>query len=50
MRALIDQHRETFGVEAICRVLQIAPSGIGVMPRRSGIRHAGAPGRRAMRP
>ena len=27
MRAFIDQHRETFGVEPICRVLQIAPSG-----------------------
>ena len=27
MRAFIDQHRETFGVEPLCRVLQIAPSG-----------------------
>ena len=27
MRAFIDQHRETFGVEPICRVLPIAPSG-----------------------
>jgi len=27
MRAFVDQHRETFGVEPICRVLQIAPSG-----------------------
>ncbi len=27
MRAVIDQHRETFGVEPLCRVLPIAPSG-----------------------
>jgi transposase InsO family protein len=27
MRAFVDQHRETFGVEPICKVLQIAPSG-----------------------
>jgi transposase InsO family protein len=27
MRAFIDAHRETFGVEPICNVLQIAPSG-----------------------
>jgi len=27
MRAFIDQHREVFGVEPICKVLQIAPSG-----------------------
>ncbi|MBX9811511.1 MAG: IS3 family transposase [Burkholderiales bacterium] len=27
MRAFIDQHRDSFGVEPICKVLQIAPSG-----------------------
>ena len=27
MRVFIDEHRETFGVEPICKVLQIAPSG-----------------------
>ena len=27
MRAFVDEHRENFGVEPICRVLQIAPSG-----------------------
>ena len=27
MRAFVDEHRETFGVEPICRVLQIFPSG-----------------------
>lgn len=27
MRAFIDLHRETFGVEPICKVLQVAPSG-----------------------
>ena len=27
MRAFIDEHREVHGVEPICRVLQIAPSG-----------------------
>jgi putative transposase len=27
MRAFIDEHREVFGVEPICKVLQIAPSG-----------------------
>jgi putative transposase len=27
MRRFIDQHRDTFGVEPICKVLQIAPSG-----------------------
>ena len=27
MRAFVDAHRETFGVEPICNVLQIAPSG-----------------------
>ena len=27
MRAFIDQHRHTHGVEPICKVLQIAPSG-----------------------
>ena len=27
MRAFVDQHRDTFGVESICKVLQIAPSG-----------------------
>ena len=27
MRAFVDTHGETFGVEPICRVLQIAPSG-----------------------
>ena len=27
MRAFVDAHRETYGVEPICRVLQIAPSG-----------------------
>ena len=27
MRTFIDEHRDTHGVEPICRVLQIAPSG-----------------------
>jgi putative transposase len=27
MRAFVDRHREVFGVEPICKVLQIAPSG-----------------------
>ena len=27
MRELIDEHRDTFGVEPICKVLQISPSG-----------------------
>jgi putative transposase len=27
MKDFIDQHRDTFGVEPICKVLQIAPSG-----------------------
>jgi putative transposase len=27
MRAFVDQHRDAHGVEPICRVLQIAPSG-----------------------
>lgn len=27
MNAYIDQHRETYGVEPICKVLQVAPSG-----------------------
>ena len=27
MMAFVDQHRDAFGVEPICRVLQIAPSG-----------------------
>ena len=27
LRGFIDQHRDTFGVEPICKVLQIAPSG-----------------------
>ena len=27
MKAFIDQHRDTFGVEPICKVLRIAPSG-----------------------
>lgn len=27
MRAFVDRHRDTFGVEPICRQLQIAPSG-----------------------
>ena len=26
MKAYIDQHRDTYGVEPICKVLQIAPS------------------------
>jgi putative transposase len=27
MRVFIDEHREVFGVEPICKVLRIAPSG-----------------------
>lgn len=27
MKAFVDRHRDTFGVEPICKVLQIAPSG-----------------------
>ena len=27
MRAFIDEHRHSFGVEPICKVLQIGPSG-----------------------
>jgi len=26
VKAFIDEHRKTFGVESICRVLQVAPS------------------------
>ena len=34
MRAFVDAHRDTFGVEPICKVLQIAPSGF----RRHAVR------------
>ena len=27
MKPFVDQHRERFGVEPICKILQIAPSG-----------------------
>jgi len=27
MKDFVDQHRDTFGVEPICKVLQISPSG-----------------------
>jgi transposase InsO family protein len=27
VRAFVDQHRQTYGVESICKVLQVAPSG-----------------------
>jgi putative transposase len=27
LKAFIDQHRDTFGLEPICKVLRIAPSG-----------------------
>lgn len=27
MRTFIDQHRQAYGVESICKVLQVAPSG-----------------------
>ena len=27
MRAFIDRHRETYGVEPLCKLLQVAPSG-----------------------
>ena len=27
MRAFVDQHRDAYGVEPICKALQIAPSG-----------------------
>ena len=27
MRTFIDQHRQAYGVEAICKFLQVAPSG-----------------------
>ena len=27
MRKFVDQHRQAYGVESICKVLQIAPSG-----------------------
>ena len=27
MRSFVDEHRDAFGVEPICRQLQIAPSG-----------------------
>jgi putative transposase len=27
LKGFIDQHRDTYGVEPICKVLQVAPSG-----------------------
>jgi transposase-like protein len=49
LKAFIDQHRNTFGVEPICKVLRIAPSGYRRMLRRFVIRQSYAPGRSEMR-
>ena len=52
MRALIDQHRGTFGVEPICRVLPIAPSGYrrhAAPQRHPARRSARAPRNAALR-
>ena len=51
MRAFVDQHRETFGVEPLCKVLQVAPSGYRRYAAQSGgIQRYAVPGRSAMRP
>jgi hypothetical protein len=36
MKAFIDEHREVYGVEPICRVLPIAPSTYYEHPARRG--------------
>ena len=41
MRAFVDTHRGTFGVEPICTALQIAPSGY-LGTRRGNATHNGA--------
>jgi len=35
LRAFVDQHRDTFGVEPICKALQIAPVGYRLHARRT---------------
>lgn len=45
MRRFIDEHRQTFGVESICKVFQIAPSGYwkhAACQRNPGLRSARA--------
>jgi hypothetical protein len=37
LKDFVDQHREAYGVEPICKVLQIAPSAIGAMRPISAI-------------
>jgi len=44
MYALVDEHRHTYGVESICQVLQIAPSGYWRYAQRQR-----QPGRRSER-
>ena len=39
MKDFIDQHRDTFGVEPICKVLQIARPVTAATPRRNAIPH-----------
>jgi len=37
LRAFVDQHRDTFGVEPICKALQLAPSAYLLHARRQRI-------------
>lgn len=48
MRSFIDQHRERFGVEPICKLLQVAPSAYWRMLPDSAIRHCAVPARGVM--
>ncbi len=48
MREFVDQHRDTHGVEPICKVLQIAPSGYwryAAQQRTPALRSARTPGK-----
>ena len=49
MIAFIDDHREAYGVEPICKVLPIAPSTYHEHVARRPIRHDYRRGRSAMR-
>jgi hypothetical protein len=48
MRTFVDQHPDTYGVEPICNVLQIAPSATGDMPHSTATQHGDAPAPNAM--
>ena len=48
MKAFIDEHREAYGVEPICKVLQIAPSGYRRHAARQRNPHCAVPGPSAM--